>query len=185
METLATTTNQPYLGELTWDSDAQYRIFIVEDSSSARTLLAHYLQRLPRCQDLQKPKIEIYSFESGEECLQHLGLKPDIVILDYFLNDQNQEAMDGLALLRTIRRTLPSTDVIMMSSQQEVMIVAELFNNGITEYVAKEHACHVRVEQAVLRIFKEKKQAVRRRNRMMLAGVLCFIVGLALGGWLL
>ncbi|MCB0395779.1 MAG: response regulator [Flavobacteriales bacterium] len=165
------------------EREADYKIFIVEDSAAAGALLAHYLERLPRCKDQSKPRCEIHTFESGEECLKHLYLHPDIIVLDYFLDEKNESAMDGLAILRRVKKESPSTEVIMMSGQQEVMVVAELFNNGIREYISKEHACHVRVEEAVLRIFEEKRHRKRRQNQMIIGGVLCFIAGLILGGW--
>ena len=53
-------------------------IFLVDDN-------AFYLKNL-EITFSKKPYYNIVTFETGELCLEKMSLKPDIIILDYYLN---------------------------------------------------------------------------------------------------
>ncbi|MDO9374848.1 MAG: response regulator, partial [Ferruginibacter sp.] len=46
---------------------------------------------------------DLVSFSSGEKCLENLSLKPDLVVLDYFLDGLDKTAMNGLKTLDAIK----------------------------------------------------------------------------------
>ena len=39
---------------------------------------------------------------SGEDCLEHLNLKPSLIVLDYYLGEGESTAMSGLDTLKKI-----------------------------------------------------------------------------------
>ncbi len=90
-------------------------IFLVDDDPI-------YLKSL-ELQFLQNPVLKIRSFLSGEACLEQMAIKPDIIILDYKLNGSNLDAMDGAHALVAIKNMSPGTQVIMLSSAEDVEVV--------------------------------------------------------------
>lgn len=57
-------------------------------------------------------KIEV--FNTGLECIVNLKMNPSIIILDY-----QMEKMNGLDILKEIKRVNPSTHMVMVSSQKK------------------------------------------------------------------
>ena len=116
---------------------------------------------------------------------EKFGLRPDIVILDYFLDDETQDAENGLIVLRKIKNELPKTQVIMMSNQQNVMITSELFSSGAFDYISKEHYANTRIEQSVLKAIeqiKSNKKVTQVNNRLNLT---LFLLGIIAGSFLM
>lgn len=62
-------------------------------------------------------------------------LKPELVLLDISLPDQN-----GIQVTRDIRRLLPDTRVLIVSMHTKIDYIAEAFQAGATGYVVKESA---------------------------------------------
>lgn len=181
MKTSATLEHYTRVSGQTKSTKIDYTIFVVEDSNISRIWLQHFLEKMPNCTDENRPKCEVFSFENGEECLDNLDLKPDIVILDYFLDDNKNNADNGLIVLRKIKKHLPNTHVIMMSNQQNVMITSELFSSGAFDYISKEHYANARVEQSVLKAIqsiKNNKKVTQANNRLNLA---LFLSGIVIG----
>lgn len=161
-------------------SSENYTVFIVEDNYPNRMLLENYLSRLPNCSFDKKPNLDIFTFESGEFCLES-DIRPDIVILDYYLDEANNKAMDGLTVMKEIKKLNPDAKIIIMSGQESVMITAELFNAGASDYVSKEHSCIVRIEQSLLRMITEIRAKKKQRNRNIALSILLFGLGVIAG----
>jgi DNA-binding NarL/FixJ family response regulator len=62
-------------------------------------------------------------------------LKPDLVLLDISLPDQN-----GLEVARKIRSSLPETRILVLSMYSKIDYVAQAFKSGATGYMVKESA---------------------------------------------
>lgn len=77
--------------------------------------------------------INLHVFNSGEELLKHLDLKPDIIFLDYHLNDYT-----GNELLYKIKAFNPNILVVMISSQESMEVTIDLLNNGAFDYIIKD-----------------------------------------------
>lgn len=139
-------------------------VFIVEDAYATRMLLERYLSKLPRFPGKDKPELKIHAFKSGEDCLLNLHLQPDIVIMDYYLDENGEDskdAMNGLTLLKRLQEKLPNAKVISMSGQPEPMVVSLLFQHGVRHYITKDHACETRVEEALIELIGELKKEQR------------------------
>ena len=184
MKTSATLEHYTRFAGKTKSAQFNYTIFIVEDSNTTRMWLQNFLERMPNCKDELRPNCEVISFETGEECLSNLDLKPDIIILDYFLDDTDQDAENGLIVLRKIKKVLPRAQVIMMSNQQNVMVTSELFSSGAFDYISKEHYANARVEQSVLKAIehiKSNKKVTQANNRLNL---MLFLLGVIAGSFM-
>ena len=104
------------------------RVLVVDDSVVIRRLVTHALE--------QDPAINVVGAASnGAIALQRLPqLNPDVLTLDIEMPE-----MDGLEMLRRLRREYPQTRVIMFSTLTERGAAAtlEALTLGADDYVAK------------------------------------------------
>ena len=74
----------------------------------------------------------IFLFHSSKDLLSNLDTKPDLVFLDYDLDDYN-----GIDLLTIIKNQHPHTEVIMISAQERIKIINDAFSLGVHRYIEK------------------------------------------------
>lgn len=141
-------------------TSAPFSVFLVDDdkmflSSLKNTLSSQF-----------KSDIEISTFTNGEECLQSINGKPDIVVLDYYLNDdEHPDAMDGMKVLKQIKHN-GSRDimVIMLSGQDKLQIALDSIKNGAYEYVAKSESTFVKIQNIIKNAIGTIKSSRDNRN---------------------
>lgn len=131
-------------------------IFIVDDDTL-------YLKSL-EFQLSQNPNLKVETFLTGEACLEKLFLKPDVVILDYILNASNENSLDGIQTLIQIKKTLPDTQVVMLSARDSVEVATNSIKLGAFDYVVKDHNTFSRLKAGIKKILgkysKEKELIV-------------------------
>ncbi len=81
----------------------------------------------------------VKTFEFGEDCLEALVEKPDLVVLDYLFSKSGREVMNGMEIFDRIRKADISTPVIMLSGQGKGDIVLEFARKGIEDYIIKDN----------------------------------------------
>ncbi len=108
------------------------RIAVVEDDPMFRHAVEYFLKK--------NPTNRVFSFASGEDCLHHYhSLDPDILILDYKLNESFEtERMNGLDLLRKIKLFKPETEIIFLSGQDSFEVATTAIKDGASEYIVKD-----------------------------------------------
>ena len=106
------------------------KIFIVDDDAMLIEALKDWLTR--------KVPHQVTTFITGEECLDHLSEKPDVVILDYYLNSVSKDAANGIEILKAIKKHDPSIHVIILSSQEHYGIATQTIQQGAEQYVIKD-----------------------------------------------
>lgn len=110
--------------------DKTVSIFIVDDDISYLYPLVFHLQR--------NTHYKIHCFTSGEECMQYMNLNPKLIILDFNLNPQPPNTMNGLDVLRQIKNINPKTKVVMLSSRDTYQAVTDSIKMGAYSYVLKD-----------------------------------------------
>lgn len=105
-------------------------IFIVEDNGLYAKSLQYYLES-------RFHESEIRVFSEGELCIQKLHLKPDYIVMDYFLNSKVYTAPDGLMTIRRIRKKNRDARIILLSTQQNMEVTVEAVKNHHCNYVVK------------------------------------------------
>ena len=110
--------------------DKIYNVFIVEDDKFYLELLKSYLST--------RVNFKVTCFTSGEDCIQNIGSKPDLIILDYLLDRENPYAMDGRNVYRIIRNLSPTSNIIVVSAQQSAEVVFGLVQEGVRNYIMKD-----------------------------------------------
>lgn len=101
-------------------------LFIVDDDALSSALLKQHLN------DKFGTSINISTFISGKSALEKIDKHTSIVILDYNLEGEN-----GNDVLKSIKEINPKTEVIMLTSNEDITIAIESFRKGATDYVIK------------------------------------------------
>ncbi len=122
------------------------QIFIVDDNVMFAEMLYDHLCRYPG--------FEIKRFGTGEECLNNLHLNPDLIILDYYLNDAYKDAANGLQILHEISNKKSDAQVIMLSSQQKYGVAAQTISQGAKHYVIKDENAFQNIDRILKEIFQ-------------------------------
>lgn len=99
-------------------------IFIVDDDSFCRTLYEQQVRNLGYSQ--------IRLFSDGQECLNHLTELPDVIFLDY-----RMEPLDGLEVLRKIKRFNPDIYLVIISGQEDLQVAVNALKYGAFDYIVK------------------------------------------------
>jgi two-component system OmpR family response regulator len=140
-------------------SQQPYSVFLVDDDKMFLSSLKNSLSQQ------FNSGIEFSTFSSGEECLQKIEANPDIIVLDYYLNDdQHPNAMDGLAVLKKIKENSQDSTVIMLSAQDKLQVALDSIKSGAYEYVAKSESAFVRIQNVIKNVIGNIKDA--RENKV-------------------
>jgi len=124
---------------------SQKNIFVVDDNEMFAMMVKDHLSN--------NPSYKISLFSTGEECLKNLYQNPDLIILDYFLNDVYKEAANGLEILEEIKKKLGSVPVIMLSSQGKYGVAAQTISKGAVQYVNKDDEAFTNISRILKDFF--------------------------------
>jgi len=102
----------------------QPHIVIIEDDVAFNKLLSTYLS--------SKGYRFVSYYYSGEESLEKLNQKPDIVLQDFEL-----PGMNGIETMKKIKEKYPSSIFIFLSGQTNISIVVDAMKQGAYDYIVK------------------------------------------------
>lgn len=123
-------------------------VFLVDDDPL-------YLKALELAVSSQIGSLKIYSFQTAAACLNNIKQKPDIVILDYYLDAAFPHKKNGINVLREIKKYSPKTKVIMLSSQDSLNTAIECMDNGAYDYISKSHTSFNKVNELLEGIIED------------------------------
>lgn len=132
------------------------KIFIVEDDFVFIEILANLLETLNEELKESQLKIEYQTFYSAKEAGYELSCNPSIVLLDYFIMDDELQADTGAKLLVDIKAHDPSIDVVVVSGQESQEVKKELLENGATAYISKDESSLSTLKPLLMEIIKKK-----------------------------
>ena len=99
------------------------KIMVVDDDEGILKLLKRFLASLD---------YEVILADNGEEALQRLNEKPEIVILDILM-----PGMNGLQVLEKIKEQAPFTEVIVITGFEDTGLGIECLERGAFEFMPK------------------------------------------------
>lgn len=157
-----------------------YSVFLVDDDKMFLTSLKNTLQK--KFGNLLK----ISEYSSGEDCIQEIenhkdaDAPPDMVILDYYLNDgEHPNALSGAKVLQEVKSLSHDTTVIMLSGEDKLDVAIDCVKHGAYEYVVKSESASVRIQQTVKNVIENIKSA-RKTSNYYKANITMAIVILAI-----
>jgi len=131
------------------NNENKIKLFLVDDD-------AVYL-KLMEIEFHQHGDFDIETYPTGEMCLENLSHKPDVIILDFYLDGVDKNAMNGIETLDKIKAENPNIPVVMLSSQDKIDIAISCMHHGAFDYVVKSETAFVRLQKIITAIFEFKK----------------------------
>ena len=95
----------------------------------------------------------IITFATGELCLENISSNPDVIILDYYLDSVDKDAINGLETLDRIKAANPLIPVIMLSSQDKIEVAVNCMKHQAFDYIVKSETAFLRLQKAITTIF--------------------------------
>lgn len=111
-------------------------IYIIEDDTFYAELLSDLVVGLTKKYE-EKLSISYRTFYSGDEATFEMDMKPDIVLLDYYILDDELELKTADTLMAHIHETEPKAQIIVVSGQKDESVKNELLKKGAAAYVRK------------------------------------------------
>jgi len=99
----------------------------------------------------------IKTFATGELCLENISQNPDVIILDYFLNSIDINAINGIETLDKIKSANPLIPVIMLSSQDKIEVAVNCMKHNAFDYIVKSETAFIRLQKVITHIFHSQK----------------------------
>jgi DNA-binding NarL/FixJ family response regulator len=138
-------------------------------------------------------KTRIYTYISGEECLENLTLNPDIIVLDYYFNPDDNSAqtghkpMNGLELIRRLKEVRPDVHLIMLSCETDVEVANTAIKEGAKDYIIKYEYAPIQLQYLINnivlnRIFSHKVNYWKWGAMIIGALLIILLLYLATGG---
>ena len=127
------------------------RVLVVDDEMGPRESLRMIL----------KPRYEIATAESGEAALKTLGtFHPDLIFMDI-----KMPQMDGIELLRRIKGTDPSIEVVIITAYASLETVKNALTHGAFEYLIKPFS-RQDLEETAKRALARRQDGIGTRNQL-------------------
>ncbi len=127
----------------------ELKVFLVDDEEMTLELLKFGLSSLN--------KFDIQTFTSGEDCISNLDEGPDIIVLDYFLNADDPEKMNGMDVIKKIKAINPDIEVVVLSGQKEdADLVFDFVKKGAAHYIVKDREGFKNLRETVMDIVESK-----------------------------
>ena len=146
-------------------------IFIVEDQEMYANIIKV---------SIENKNTEVHIYSTGEECVANLNMDPDVIIMDYQLDDGSNTRMNGIDTLARIKQHAPNTEVVMLSGHDDVKVVTQSIKAGAYDYVVKNENAMINVKNRMKNIFKNmalvqemKELKILRTGIIAIAVVAC------------
>lgn len=133
------------------DSNESLSIFIVDDDLFCQNLYEQFIRNLGYS--------NITLFSDGQECLNHLTDQPDVIFLDY-----RMEPLDGLDVLRKIKRFNPDIYLVVISGQDDLQVAVDALKYGAFDYIIKGQNDFEKIE-SVLKKIRQVMALLQQRPR--------------------
>lgn len=123
-------------------------VFLVDDDRAVTHALKHAILT-----SLNK-RVEVRVFSTGEECMLNMNQQPLIAILDYYLDSNHHDAMNGMKVLKKIKQLSPKTNVIMLSGQSNIDIALNAIKYKAFDYVSKNEEAFQKISDIIQKIIQ-------------------------------
>ncbi len=130
-----------------------YQIYLVEDEAKLNEILTSYMKH---------EGWDVVSFLTGAEAAERIDTPPDLWVLDIMLPD-----IDGIQLLKEIRKNRAETPVIFISARNSDMDKIMGLELGSDDYLAKPFLPReliIRVKKILNRIHSQRKQEIEGKE---------------------
>ena len=111
-------------------------IFLVDDDIMSLTLYNQFLKQLGYT--------NVHLFNTGTDCVENLNLKPQIIFLDYFMDDMN-----GIDVLKKVRQADPEILVVFISGNESPEVASDAKRHGAVDFIVKSSINSERMKEVI------------------------------------
>jgi len=130
----------------------KFKIIILEDDPYYNQVLTKYVQSLCNERNYPGMAFEIRAYKSAKQCLENLDEDTEILVLDYYLDTNDDFPYNGFDMLKQVGKDCKNCKVIVVSGQHNVTVTTELFKRGIYDYIDKNYMPAKRLSGAIRNI---------------------------------
>ncbi len=105
-------------------------VFVVDDDIVYLTMIEEEIKKF-------LPNARVLSFKTGEACLENIQLNPFLILLDYNLSGDEKDSINGLRVLKEIKKSSPGIEVLMLSGIDDLKVVVSSMKYGAFDYIVK------------------------------------------------
>jgi two-component system, OmpR family, response regulator len=117
-------------------------MFIIDDDAVQREMIKDYMA--------DRYLFAVKMYDNGEDAMAEIKtLKPEIVVLDYYLNAHVSTAKNGIDVLKDIKEISPSSEVVMFTGEDKLEVALESMRNGAYDYVVKGESAFNKIEKVI------------------------------------
>jgi two-component system OmpR family response regulator len=153
--------------------NTRYKVFLVDDDTKHLVMLKNHLEKK------SDYNLDINIFSNGEACMERLNERPDVVVLDYFLDGIRSDAANGLEILKRINASEQAPTVIMMSGQDNIKVAVDTIDNGAYDYIIKGESAYLRAQMIIDHILRNRNMVKfmtdQKKKENMLIGVIILL----------
>jgi DNA-binding NarL/FixJ family response regulator len=147
-------------------------VFILNDDAPTAGKLRKYLKHR------FSNNVKISLFFNSRSCLRMMDNHVDLVVVDDYLNGDVNTGRPGIEVLKEIKAAHPNTEVVILSSNDDIGTKVEALRSGAREYILNKRGAWHRIQTIV-------DQTIQQPIRYLAAelGVKVFV--LTFIGWFL
>lgn len=109
-------------------------VFILNDDVMVAGKLRRYLKK--RFGD----RLNISLFFNGKSCLRMLNGQVHLVVLDDYLQETTHSGIPGITMLQKVKEKDPNTEVVILSSDEDVATAIEAMKLGAKDYIKNDRS---------------------------------------------
>jgi DNA-binding NtrC family response regulator len=135
------------------------KVFLVDDDPYCLRLYGRMLNNLS--------VTRIHCFSKSSDCLEQLTSQPDLIFLDY-----NMDNLNGIDILKKIKRFDPNIPVIFISGQKEIKVAVNALKYGAFDYLTKENVDEPKIKHCLDKVLQIKELMARKKKRSRIGKIL-------------
>ena len=89
--------------------------------------------------------------------MENISHAPEVIILDYYLDGIDRDAMNGIDTLDQIKAFNMDIPVVMLSSQDRIDVAINCMHHKAADYVVKSETAFMRLQKIIDSVFKMQK----------------------------
>jgi two-component system, OmpR family, response regulator len=130
-------------------NNEKIKLFLVDDDAVFLKLL--------EIEFLENADFDIETYPTGELCMENISHQPDIIVLDYYLDGIERNAITGIETLDQVKVFNPNIPVIMLSSQDKIDVAIDCMHHKAFDYVVKSETAFMRLKKTITTIIETQK----------------------------
>lgn len=138
-------------------NNTTYSVYLVEDDNLYSELLSVKIN--------DTINADVVRFRTGEEMLKYINnnlVSPDIILLDYYLENDSDINMSGLDVFRNLPEKYNNIPTVLISGSTDYSLVGASLKMGIYDFIHKNENTFDRVEN----VLKKITETITLKNKL-------------------